>query len=86
MPAAGKAGISFDQHHTTLRVSADDEEWLTLLDGGLPSGFSEAAAGEIFAQPDIYVNLQLREGHAEATVWTCDLTHEYVTINADYRT
>lgn len=86
MMAAGKAGVKFDQHHTTLMVSPDGEEWLVLLDGGLPTEYSEEAAAAIFAQNDVYVNLSLREGLAEATVWTCDLTHEYVTINADYRT
>lgn len=86
MAAAGRAGVRFDQHQTALRVGNDGEQWLTLLRGGMPTDYAEADAAAIFAQTDIVVWLQLEEGLAEATVWTCDLTHDYVTINADYRT
>jgi glutamate N-acetyltransferase/amino-acid N-acetyltransferase len=86
MMAAGKAGVSFDQYQTTLKVSNDGESWLTLLAGGMPTDYLEADAAAIFAATDIIVWLTLEEGLAEATVWTCDLSHGYVTINADYRT
>ena len=86
MMAAGRAGIPFDQNKTTLRIGNDGENWLTLLESGLPTGYLEEDAAAIFAETDIYVWLTLSEGPAEATVWTCDLTHDYVTINADYRT
>jgi len=36
-------------------------------------------------QPEITVRVDLARGSAQATVWTCDLSHGYVTINADYR-
>ena len=84
--AAGRAGVPFDQRQTTLRVSSDGQTWLTLLENGTPTAYAEADAADIFAQPEIIVWLSLAEGLASDTVWTCDLTHEYVTINADYRT
>lgn len=84
--AAGRAGVKFDQYQTTLYVSQDGENWLTLLEAGTPADYQEEDAAAIFAQTDIYVWLVLEEGFAEATVWTCDLSHGYVTINADYRT
>lgn len=86
MMAAGKAGVAFDQYQTTLKISLDGENWLTLLAGGMPTAYQEADAAAIFAQTDIFVWLTLEEGLAETTVWTCDLSHEYVSINADYRT
>ena len=86
MMAAGRAGVNFDQYKTTLRIGNDGESWLTLLEAGLPTGYLEEDAAAIFAKRDIHVWLELGEGTASATVWTCDLTHEYVTINADYRT
>jgi glutamate N-acetyltransferase/amino-acid N-acetyltransferase len=36
-------------------------------------------------QPEITVRVDLGRGRAQATVWTCDLSHDYVSINADYR-
>lgn len=84
--AAGRAGVAFDQNQTRLRVSNGGEQWLTLLENGTPTAYAEADAAEIFAQPEIIVWLSLAEGLASDTVWTCDLTHDYVTINADYRT
>jgi glutamate N-acetyltransferase / amino-acid N-acetyltransferase len=84
--AAGRAGVPFDQAQTGLQVSNEGENWLTLLENGTPTGYAEADAAEIFAQPEIIVWLTLGEGLASDTVWTCDLTHDYVTINADYRT
>ncbi len=84
--AAGLARIHFDQTQTDLRISADGEEWLTLLQAGTPADYREADAAAIFAERDIHVWLHLEEGLAEAVVWTCDLTHDYVSINADYRT
>jgi glutamate N-acetyltransferase/amino-acid N-acetyltransferase len=59
---------------------------LQLLDKGTPTDFSEDEAAAVFAQPDIALHLSVGTGTGEATVWTCDLTHDYVTIKADYRT
>lgn len=85
MMAAGRAGITFDQEQTTLKISNDKTSWLTLLADGLPTGYLEEDAAAIFAQKEIQVWLELSEGEATDTVWTCDLTHDYVSINADYR-
>lgn len=57
-----------------------------LLDNGAPTGYAEADAAARFAQAEIDVRVELHQGTGSATVWTCDLSHEYVTINADYRT
>jgi glutamate N-acetyltransferase/amino-acid N-acetyltransferase len=53
---------------------------------GQPAGYSEEAASAIFAGKEITVIVGLGLGPHAATVWTCDLSHEYVNINGHYRT
>ncbi len=86
MAAAGRAGVSFDQYATTLKIGNDGENWLALTESGLPADYAEADAAAIFAETDIHIWLDLAQGDAAETVWTCDMTHGYITINADYRT
>jgi glutamate N-acetyltransferase/amino-acid N-acetyltransferase len=82
LAAAGRAGVMFDQHECALWIG----DGLQLLAKGTPMAFDEGAATAVFAQSDINLHLSVGTGAGEATVWTCDLTHDYVTINADYRT
>ena len=59
---------------------------LQLVHGGQPLAYSEEAASAIFAGPEIAVTVDLGLGDGQATVWTCDLSHDYVSINGHYRT
>lgn len=59
---------------------------LELVRAGRPHDVDEARAAEILAGEDINITIDLGLGTAEATVWTCDLSFEYVRINAHYRT
>jgi glutamate N-acetyltransferase/amino-acid N-acetyltransferase len=59
---------------------------LQLVDGGTPTQYAEADAAARFAAPEIDVHVQLGLGEGAAVVWTSDLSHDYVSINADYRT
>jgi glutamate N-acetyltransferase/amino-acid N-acetyltransferase len=86
LAAAGRAGVPFDQSLVALNISAGEGIHLQLVTGGTPTAFSETEAADIFAQPEFQVQLDLGAGDGKATMWTCDLTHGYVTINADYRT
>jgi glutamate N-acetyltransferase/amino-acid N-acetyltransferase len=52
---------------------------------GTALAFDEAAAAEALARPDVDIVVDLHVGGAEATVWTCDLSYEYVRINGEYR-
>ena len=54
--------------------------------GGLAPGYSEAAGQAAMAPDEICIEISLGLGAAEKSVWTTDLTHEYVRINAEYRT
>ena len=59
---------------------------LQLLEAGTPCKYAETDAATRFAQPEIDVRVEMGLGHGSATVWSCDLSYEYVKINGDYRT
>jgi len=59
---------------------------LQLVRAGQPFPYSEETASAIFAEHDIRVTVDLGLGDGQATVWTCDLSHDYVSINGHYRT
>ncbi len=54
-------------------------------DGARTAGLTEEAARAAMAVPDIAIRIDVGGGHAAATVWTCDLSYDYVRINAEYR-
>ena len=79
--AAGKCGVEFDQ------LSCDiDLMGVPVLRAGLPLPMDEDEMLRRFEEPCIGIAISLGAGQASSRVWTCDLTHEYVTINGDYRT
>ncbi len=53
--------------------------------GGRHPDYTEAQGQAVMNQAEITVRIVLNRGEVNATVWTCDFSHEYVTINADYR-
>ena len=53
--------------------------------GGRAESYTEEAGARVMAQEEIVIRIQLGRGDASATVWTSDLSHDYVSINADYR-
>lgn len=86
LAAAGRAGVLFDQSNVALTVANSDRTGLTLVQNGTPTDYEEPAATAIFEEAEIHIMLDLNGGDGQATMWTCDLTHDYVSINADYRT
>ncbi len=87
--AAGRAGVDFEQENLRLWLTAGEDfsrKQLQLLANGLPLDYGEAAATAIIKAPSVCVVLDCGAGDGAATVWTCDLSHDYVSINADYRT
>ncbi len=83
--AAGRAGVRFDLERTALWIGASMSDTLQLMRRGAPCDYHESDAAQIFAGSNVIVHLDLGCGQAETTVWTGDLTHDYVKINADYR-
>lgn len=80
--AAGYAGIPFDPVGVSLYLNGTK-----LFENGAPVKFNAAKVSQsMAANKEISVDLRFSEGEKEATFWTCDLTTEYVHINADYHT
>ena len=79
--AVGTAGEPADRDR--LKIWFGDVR--VAVDGERDAGYSEAAASAVMKQQDIPVRVDLGLGSGTATVWTCDLTKEYVEINGDYR-
>ncbi|KOS19652.1 Arginine biosynthesis bifunctional protein ArgJ [Escovopsis weberi] len=67
-------------------IPADGSPELRLLVNGEPEVVDEARASEILAMEDLEISVKLGTGKESALHWTCDFSHEYVTINGDYRT
>ncbi|RBH52180.1 bifunctional ornithine acetyltransferase/N-acetylglutamate synthase, partial [Pseudomonas sp. MWU13-2860] len=61
------------------------DEVLVATNGGRNPLYREEDGQRVMAQPEITVRVDLGRGAAEATVWTCDFSYDYVKINADYR-
>ena len=79
--AAGRAGVAFDQSRAAVTIGPT-----VLFEQGQPHDDRAAEAAEYLKGKDLAVGVNLGVGAAESTVWTCDLSAEYVRINADYRT
>ncbi len=67
----------------TIRVSLDDVP--AFEKGGIAAGYTEEQGAAVMAKAEITVNVELGQGDAQASVYTSDLSHDYVSINADYR-
>lgn len=78
--AAGRSGCGLDQTRLDVRFAG-----IEVCAGGVAVPFDEDAAAAALAQPDVDIEVALNLGDGEATVWTCDLTYEYVRINGEYR-
>jgi glutamate N-acetyltransferase/amino-acid N-acetyltransferase len=86
LAAAGRAGVEFDPEQVRLWVAPETGTELAVVDHGAPTEVNAADMAAIFRQQSFRVHLDLGMGLGEATVWTCDMTREYVSINADYHT
>ena len=82
--AMGYSGAQFDPEKVDLYFKSSAGE-LKIVENSVSTGYSEEKATEILSQPEITALIDIKLGDAEATAWGCDLTHEYISINADYR-
>ena|SRR5690242_17233147 len=67
------------------RVSFWLDDVLVVDHGGRAATYTEAQGQRVMKQPEITIRVDLGRGDARATVWSCDFSHDYVSINADYR-
>ena len=81
LSAVGNAGVAIQPECVRIRLGP-----LLLCAGGAGVPFSEEEAKAALEQRELTIEIDLGLGTAEATVWTCDLSHDYIRINGSYRT
>lgn len=82
--ALGYAGIEFDPEQVELWLTSSAGT-VKIYENGSAAVYSEEEATKILSEPEVTAIADMHQGNGEATAWGCDLTHEYVSINADYR-
>lgn len=82
LAAIGYAGID-DLDVSNINLYLDDV--LVAKNGGRNPDYKEEDGQRVMKKPEILVRVDLARGQEKATIWTCDLSHDYVSINADYR-
>lgn len=79
--ALGRSGAAFSQEDVDIDILG-----IPVCRAGLALAFDEQEALRRFEDPEVAIDVDLHAGTFSETVWTCDLTHDYIRINADYRT
>ncbi len=79
--AAGYSGVEVEP--AKMKLWFGD---VNVFANGMPTDFDEADSTRAIAGMDVFIRLDLGQGNASTTFWTCDLSHDYVTINGKYRT
>ena len=79
--AAGRAGEAIEPDRLGVRFGP----LVAARDGAVSPGYDEAAMSAYMKNPELEIGVEVGPGPGRAVMWTCDLTHGYVTINGDYR-
>ena len=82
--AMGYSGAAFDPGKVDLTFESSAGS-VRIAENGVSTGYSEEEATKILSQDEITAVIDIHEGCQEAVAWGCDLTYEYISINADYR-
>ena len=82
--ALGYSGAKFDPEKVELFFQSKSGQ-ITIYQNGVGCDYSEEEATKILSDPEVTVLVDMHMGDAEATAWGCDLSYDYVKINADYR-
>lgn len=82
--AMGYSGAQFDPEKVDLFFESAAGK-LQIIENGVAVSYSEEEATKILSEPEVTAIADIKMGEAEATAWGCDLTYDYVKINADYR-
>ncbi|MCG3159922.1 MAG: Arginine biosynthesis bifunctional protein ArgJ [Acidobacteria bacterium] len=80
LAAAGRSGVKFDVSKVEIKLGD-----LVVAQRGMGLQFDEKRALEILKRDEVTITFDMRQGEVEVTEWTCDLTEDYIRINADYR-
>lgn len=82
--AMGYSGAKFDPEKVDLFFESKAGR-LQIIENGVATNYSEEEATRILSEPEVTAIADVKMGEAKATAWGCDLTYDYVKINADYR-
>lgn len=82
--ALGYSGVSFDPEKLTLYFEGKSGR-ITIYEDGTAADYREEEAARILSEPEVTVLVDMKMGEEKAAAWGCDLTYDYVKINADYR-
>ena len=82
--ALGYSGETFDPYVVDITIT-DGTDSLKLVENGMATDYSEEFATKILSGSEVTVSADMKDGEAFAEAWGCDLTYDYVKINADYR-
>ncbi len=82
--AMGYSGVEFDPERVDLFFESAAGK-LKIIENGVAVDYSEEEATKILSEPEVTAIADVKMGEASATAWGCDLTYDYVKINADYR-
>lgn len=83
LAAVGRAGL---QHFAIGKVKIYLDAVCIVENGGVASSYTEEQGQAVMSQSEITIKIELGRGEVQAKVWTCDLSYDYVRINAEYRT
>lgn len=82
--ALGYSGVIFDHEKIELYFEGNGER-IQIYKDGIATDYSEEDAGRILSCPEVRILVDMKAGESQACAWGCDLTYDYVKINADYR-
>ena len=82
--AMGYSGVQFDPEKVDLYFESRAGK-LKIIENGVSTGYDEAEATKILSEDEVTAIADVKMGDGKATAWGCDLTYDYVKINADYR-
>lgn len=82
--AMGYSGAQFDPEQVDLFFESKAGK-LQIISNGVALDYSEKEATKILSEPEVTATADIKMGNASATAWGCDLTYDYIKINADYR-
>lgn len=85
LAAMGYSEIEFNQNKIIISICSNKGK-IDLFKYGLPLSFSEGEALKVLKEKEIKIEIVMQEGEYDATAWGCDLSFDYVKINAEYRT
>ncbi len=82
LAAVGRSGVDFDINRIKIYLG----DVCIVSSGGRDPAYTEEQGQAVMSQQDIPVLIELNTGNESATIWTSDLSYDYVKINAEYRT